>query len=93
MLMMMPVVRGPPQRTSLRGTGAQYREDELPGAVGFEGLVGEVAVIKPGYGKHAQEEETCCEHQGKGTNAGEERQQTGEVQEDKRYHTDHIKSA
>jgi hypothetical protein len=55
-LVMVPVVSGPPQWASLGRTGAQYREHELGSATGLECLVGKVAMIEASDGKHPDDE-------------------------------------
>jgi hypothetical protein len=50
----VPVVRGPPQRAALRGGCAQHCEGELHPAPGAKRLMREVAVIEAGDGEHAK---------------------------------------
>ena len=50
--MMVAVVRGPPQRSTLHAGGADQREHELQHARGAEGAVREVAVVEAGDGEH-----------------------------------------
>lgn len=48
-LVMVPVMSGPPKRTSLSRACAKNRKEELSFTAGFKCFMGEVPVIKPGY--------------------------------------------
>jgi hypothetical protein len=93
MLMVVAMVRRPPQRTALRGAGTQHAKQELRRAAGFKGLVGEIPVVKSRDRKHADHEEGKGEHQGKGTNACKKGQETRQVQTNKGQHSQHVKGS
>jgi hypothetical protein len=82
MLMMMPVVSGPPQWSPLGSAGAKNGENELGRAAGLEGLVCKVTMVESSDREHAHQEECDRKTDGEGANAGIERQQTRQV---KRY--------
>jgi len=60
-LMMVPVVRGPPKRAALSRTGTKDRKHELPEAVGLERFVGKITMVETGNSKHPRKKEGDCE--------------------------------
>ena len=56
-LVMVPVVRGPPQGTPLSRAGPQNRKRELCRPAGFEGFVGEIAMVEARDREHPYQEE------------------------------------
>ena len=50
--MMMPVVRSPPERTSLYRSRADHGKDKLCDSGSLKTAVGKIAVIEAGNGKH-----------------------------------------
>ena len=54
-LVVIAMMRGPPDGPALHGRGAEHAEQELPDARGLERLVREVAVVEAGDREHADE--------------------------------------
>jgi hypothetical protein len=48
----MAMMRCPPQRSALDRGIADDSKDELPEPIGFKGIVGEIAMVESGNGKH-----------------------------------------
>lgn len=57
-LLMVPVVRGPPQGSPLGDAGFQDGEAKLPEAISSKGPVRKVPVIEGGDGEHSEEIQT-----------------------------------
>ena len=93
MLVMVPVVRRPPERTALRGAGAQNGKHKLRGPAGFEGFVGKVAVIEAGNREHPNQEKSKGKHHREGACAGHQNQETGQVQCNKREYPYPVKGS
>src|SRR5437868_1194546 len=84
MLVMVPVMGCPPERTLLSRGGAQPREAELKKTGGFESSVSEVSVVATCNGKH-----TSAIGQNEGAKSdpahpGIKHEEAGQVDEDKR---------
>jgi len=81
-LVMVPVVRGPPQGTPLSRAGPQNRKRELCRPAGFEGFVGEIAMVEARDREHPYQEKRNGKNHCESTDAGVKCQQTGKVESD-----------
>ena len=77
--MMVPVVRSPPHRAALHAASAPKPHNELHGAGGFKTLVGKIAVIKAGNGKHANHVHRHCNRNRNRTYANKKHAQTHQM--------------
>ena len=93
MLMMVAVMRRPPQGAALGGAGTQHCEYKLGRTAGLEGFVGKITVIETRYCKHAHHEERNRKPDGESAHAGVKGQQTGQVQRDKRDYPQNIEGS
>ena len=84
MAVVIAVVRRPPQRPSLRGGRADYRENKLYKAACAKRLMGKIPVIKTRNGKHPQEIHGQGEEQGEDTPTRPNNAQAGDMQADER---------
>ncbi len=83
-LVMVAVMRGPPDGPALHGRGAEHAEQELRNARSLERLVREIAVIETGDGEHAHEIQRHAHENGHRAHAHHESEQTGRVHQDER---------
>ena len=81
-LVMVPVVRGPPQGTPLSRAGPQNGKCELRRPAGFEGFVGEIAMVEARDREHPYQEKRNGKNHCESTDAGVKCQQTGKVESD-----------
>jgi hypothetical protein len=80
MLVVMAMMGGPPERTSLSRAGAQQSKQKLCDSASLERFVGKVTVIKAGNRKHSCDEERGRENDGEGARAGDQYQEAGQVE-------------
>ena len=78
----VPMMRGPPDRTALHGGCADHAKDKLADARGLEGAMREIPVVKPGDGEHAHEVGKHRDEHGHGTPADPDDRETGQVHAD-----------
>ncbi len=90
MLVMMPVMIGPPEGAALHRGGAEEGEEELADPRGAVGLVREVPVVDAGDREHADEVQGDGRPDREGTGSGPDCAQAAQVQDDKRDATDPI---
>ena len=86
----MAVMIGPPERTSLHRGAREDREKKLAHPRGAVGFVGEVAVMDTGNRKHADEVERDRRPHGKGACADPNHAETAGMEEDEWHDADPI---
>ncbi len=85
-LVVVAVVRGPPQRPALHRGRAQHREGELHRPRGLEGLVGEIPVVEPGDREHARRVQPHRGPEREPRKPDPEHRQAGQVQRNEGQH-------
>jgi len=86
----MSVMGSPPQGTSLDGSVAGHRKQELPESVGFECPMGEITVIESRDGEHTNEIESRRHGHGGPAPADHEYEETSDMQEQKGQDADPV---
>ena len=92
MLVMVPVMGGPPKRASLGRAGAKNAKKKLRNTAGLKRFMGKVSVVEASNGEHAHGEKADCKDDGKGTGASDDDQQTGQMKCYKGNHPEKIES-
>ena len=80
----------PPKGTSLDGSVAGQRKEELPEAVGLECPMGKITVIESRDGEHTNEIESSRHGHGGPAPADHEYQEASDMQEQKGQHADPV---
>jgi len=84
------VMGSPPQGTSLDGSVAGHRKQELPETVGFECPMREITVIESRDGEHTNEIESRRHGHGGPAPADHEYEETSDMQEQKGQDADPV---
>jgi hypothetical protein len=79
------VMSRPPEWATLHGGGSHHGKQELHRARSTKRLVGKIAMVKAGNGKHPQQIQAYGKADGNRTDANPEDCQAGQMQGDERY--------